>query len=775
MKPYWYGVGFALTSILVTIVAFWAYTSQRSVLIEPDAAALFAPVQGLYAPEENPAERLRYRWSAGDATLMLPNPGGRLLLDLRLLAGPTTEQQIELTLDETAFRFALAPGVRRYYLVSGPHNGEQVALHIRSPSAEVNNRLLGTGLSSIALRGGGSVPWGVLLALVGLLLAGFLGGWRVAGLAGLVALAFACWLGFAGGWRYGLLYEGSSAATSAALLTMGYRLASKRPFLAYGATFAGAFALLALLAWLVLPPVVAPLYGLALALAATGCFALLMQAGWPLWVSGLASALFWLGTAVAAPLLVGAAGMVALALIFLGCAAGAAVIAERRVPSIPMAPALVLGLQRADWLPLLGVLGASLFVRLPWLAAPDPVGDLEIAAARVGRLWQSGLAGAYDPPGDYMPLRLYILSGIGALAALLGQPPSGQLTPLLTVLIKLPQLLADLITPMLIFAWSRSWLPARRAALVAALYALAPPVWINVSWWGQVDALLMLPMLLAVMLFEHGRGRWSWLCWVVALLIKPQAIILAPLMYVVTLRRYGCRGLVEGAGLGAGVAGLAMLPLILAGQLGNLVTAYAGSVGRFPRATAGAYNLWYLWLGPVARDRDAVLGSLSARSVGFLLLGLVVALICGALWLRSDGPGRARAAALLALAFFCLPTQIHERYMFLALAFLTLSMAPNLRWTWLWLWAVFAGSLNILAELSGFVPLIDATLGRSPIRYVIAAGNLVALVVGIGWLWRQGAGDKPSASTGSANPTEGSANPTAGSANPTDLAATVRL
>jgi Gpi18-like mannosyltransferase len=273
--------------------------------------------------------------------------------------------------------------------------------------------------------------------------------------------------------------------------------------------------------------------------------------------------------------------------------------------------------------------------------------------------------------------------------------------------------------------------------MVAALYALAPPVWINVAWWGQADALLMLPMLLTVILFERAKGRLSWLFWVLALLIKPQAIILAPLMYIVTLRHYGCKGLVEGGALAAGVAGLAIVPLALAGQVGNLLSAYLGSVGRFPRATAGAYNVWYLWLGPIARDTDRVVGSISARNVGFLLLGGAVALVCGALLFRNDGPGRARAAALLALAFFCLPTQIHERYMFLSLAFLTLCIVPDQRWIWLWLWVVSAATLNILAELSGFVPLIDATLGRSPLRYVIAAGNIVALCGGLWALYAQ--------------------------------------
>ncbi len=428
-------------------------------------------------------------------------------------------------------------------------------------------------------------------------------------------------------------------------------------------------------------------------------------------------------------------GLLGPLLLLTGTAALAAVVLERWYTATPTVQTSQVQWSRRDGQLIGLLLLVALAVRLPWLGAPDPVGDMELAARRMWFLRDYGLAGSYLYGGDYVPIRLYLLWGLSWLVQPLGGDFFAPLPTVTMILIKFPGMLADMVTVALIYLWSRGWSGMRLAALIAALYTLSPPVWMNVAWWGQVDTLLMLPLLGTVLLLARSNGRWSWLCWMVALLIKPQAIIFAPLLFVATLRLHGSRGVLQGGALAVGLFVLAGVPLVLAGQGPGLLQAYAGSIGRFPRLTIGAYNLWYLVSpGGAGVDDVPVLGPLTYRLLGILLLGGVALLVSVALMYRADGPARVKGAAVLALAFFTLPTQIHERYLFLTLAFLALCIASNERMVLPYVILVCTATLNILGHLDGFVPSAAAVITASPLPMICAIVNMMILLMLLGYL-----------------------------------------
>lgn len=380
-----------------------------------------------------------------------------------------------------------------------------------------------------------------------------------------------------------------------------------------------------------------------------------------------------------------------------------------------------------DTITLLALLVIALGIRSFVLTAPDPVGDLEISARRMGFLHSLDLAGAYQSDGDYMPLRLYILYGLSAAVLPLGGSFTAPLPTPTLLLIKLPSLLADLITTAMLYGTIRRW--SRGLALgLTALYVCSPPIWLNVAWWGQVDALLILPLLATVVLLDRADGRWSWICWTLALLIKPQAIILAPLLFAATIRLHGTRGIVQGGILAISLFVVGSLPLIVAGQGPGLLQAYLGSVGRFPLVTNGAYNLWYLLTWAEQRDLGTGVGPFSFDTAGMLLMAAVAALVGISLLRRADLPVRAQGATILMLAFFLLPTQIHERYLVLSFAFLLVSCAAWRMHLAPYLVLVVTATLNILGTLRGFAPAIYPLLFRSPLTLGIAVINLATLV-----------------------------------------------
>ena len=630
--------GLTLLILVATawLLAQWFYRAPRDASFTLDVLPAVLPRAGLYELETFSDHPGIYRWTDGSARIMLPNPGGPVLVRLVLAGGPGRTTAARIGAGALTLAFDVRPEPRSYAFALPTSTGERVTITLDTPTFRDGSRDLGVVLSDLTISGGGAVPLRLLVALAlataGLYLLLRRAGWLVvwAGGALLVAQALALLWQSQIGWRYGLL-------------------------------------------------------GMLLAL-------------------------------------VGIAGL-------------AAVVIERWWPAhgLSVDPRAVLA--SSDAYIMAGLLALALCVRVPWLAAPDPVGDLELSARRMAALRAEGLSGAYHDDGDYMPLRLYWLRGFSALPFLSDASFRAPLPPITLLLIKLPGVLADLATVALLYLWSRRWRAATGAAGLAALYALAPPVWMNVAWWGQVDAILVLPILLMIALLERARGRWSWVCWVIALLIKPQAIVFAPVLFIATLRRYGSRGLLAGGSLAAALAGLGCAPLLLAGQGPGLLQAYIGSVGRFPQLTNRAYNLWYLvTLGAGGADTGQGLGPLSFRLIGVILMGGAALLVCVALLQRSDAAARALGAAVLALAFFTLPTQIHERYLFLALALLVMSAAADRSVLGAFVIVMIAATLNILGALRGFSELAYAAIVGSPLPLVLAALNVLVLLALLGRL-----------------------------------------
>lgn len=481
------------------------------------------------------------------------------------------------------------------------------------------------------------------------------------------------------------------------------------------------------------PPQIPTSILLALWLASIGGFLLLRQAGiaWS-WAWG-ALLLLQCATMAWQSFEGWRYGLLGTACLMLGGASLAAIAIERWFikPAPLEPPAARVALARLDWLLLAGLLLIAFVIRLPYITAPDPVGDIDLSARQLHLLYYDGITGAYQFGNDYMPLRLFVLRLLGLLIPWTGPVLDKPLPDHTLIMLKLPGLLADAATIVLMYLTARRWRSPWLAVFFSALYAFSPPVWINVAWWGQVDAWLMLAMLACVLSLDYARGRWSWLFWAIAILIKPQAIIIAPLLYTVSLQRYGTRGLVEGGLIaGAFLLGCIVPVALLQGGAGGIVQAYLGAVERFPLLTNKAYNLWYLvtW-GGNGYDVGQGIGPLSYRTIGLLLTALATAVVVVVLLKRNDLATRLECAALLALAFFLLPTQIHERYLFLALAFLALRCvsAPSL----LPIYLIYSlnATLNIIGTLSGFYSGFYYRAAKASWPLLVSGVNLALFVL----------------------------------------------
>jgi hypothetical protein len=248
------------------------------------------------------------------------------------------------------------------------------------------------------------------------------------------------------------------------------------------------------------------------------------------------------------------------------------------------------------------------------------------------------------------------------------------------ILIKIPPFVCDLGLIALLFAVARGLTPAgdarrdMKAALAAAAFGLAPATIYDSMWWSQIDSVITLCMLGALVLLARQHAGWAWALWMVGFLIKPQPLVILPALAAFTYWRFGWRDLAWGAAA-AGVTALAALaPFLLHGDAGRVVDTYQRMFEQDPIDLAqGAWNGWsILDLRGDPHPADAAV-SLAGFDLSYATLTLVLSVLATVVvlvWLRRhlDLAGLLAASAVLVFTFYIVPTSTHERYLYPAFA-----------------------------------------------------------------------------------------------------------
>ncbi|MGE0058115.1 MAG: hypothetical protein AB7P33_18170 [Dehalococcoidia bacterium] len=206
--------------------------------------------------------------------------------------------------------------------------------------------------------------------------------------------------------------------------------------------------------------------------------------------------------------------------------------------------------------------------------------------------------------------------------------------------------------------------------LACLLYAFNPGVIYATSYWGQLDSFPTFFMLAALAAMTSRRVPLAWALLATGFVLKPQAVVLFPLLGVMTLRQRGLQGLIKG-----GVATLAVMftGYVYFAAIGEIDTVFRIYRGIFTddtiKVSTSAWNFWWpsrVYENPTPADTLLSIGGLdlSYTLVSQALTGLSGLLMLGYAW-RAKSPLHAYvAASFLAFSFFMLPMKIHERYLF---------------------------------------------------------------------------------------------------------------
>jgi Gpi18-like mannosyltransferase len=413
------------------------------------------------------------------------------------------------------------------------------------------------------------------------------------------------------------------------------------------------------------------------------------------------------------------------------------------------------------------VLAAALAFRLIIAYAFPGIGlnfDLGSFRGWADDLARNGLHGFYERPGfhDYTPGYLYVLYLVGRL----GQAAGG-----IGDLIKIPAILADVAIGWLVWSMAKELGAGRRTALLAAAIVVVNPVtWFDSVVWGQVDSFGVVFLLLGMreLWRDHPERAAVWT--VIAALIKPQLGILIPVVAVVTIRRAlwptpdpadreaepASGGLLDRLRawerrtdhpiriVTTGVVALATA-LVLSAPFGlSLIELRDGALrsglleqifmtaAGYPYVSVNAYNPWALaqldgtglaanggWIcdalianpvpgGPVC-ETAFQFGPIPALLVGTALLLTGFAVVCAMIARRPDRLTILVGVTILAIAFFVLPTRVHERYLFPFFALGAILAAVSARWLVAYIALSVATFLNMYVVLTTIYP--DAERG----------------------------------------------------------------
>lgn len=346
----------------------------------------------------------------------------------------------------------------------------------------------------------------------------------------------------------------------------------------------------------------------------------------------------------------------------------------------------------------------ALAVRLPFAVTPGYLADMQDHLLWSYKVTHYGLGATYVTTDglwnpNYPPVSIYAFQALGKVYQRLFAPdflyPGVASDPALRAettnlallgdpihrtLLRMPAILADLATGALVFALVRRKASAGRSFVIAATVWFNPVAIYNSSAWGQIDALTTVFAVLAVALAEMEHAGWAFFALAVSGLTKPQGFVFGPLLLLRTIQRQGWQGLWR-ATLG-GVAGviLVMAPMVIAGAFPSMIARFGDWIGDYPQLSMNGHNLWWLIkVGNVsAEDTLPALGSLRYRAVSLLLFALAYALVLAGTLRRPDR-SLWPAAAYVALAFFFLPTEVHENYGFAALPMLAVAMGTEIR------------------------------------------------------------------------------------------------
>ena len=278
---------------------------------------------------------------------------------------------------------------------------------------------------------------------------------------------------------------------------------------------------------------------------------------------------------------------------------------------------------------------------------------------------------------DYPPLYMYALAPIGAIANALQDVMGGAIT---TLILKMPSILADIITSILLYKFAKRYLDSKWAMVIGLIYAANPATWINSAAWGQVDSFFTMLIVIEVMCLTNKKWAGAGIFFALMVLMKPHGIIFTPaiglILLIELIRNKNWKPIVISVSCGILTLAALLLPFYIRTNFENptwIVELYAGTIGQYNYATMNGFNFWVM-LGFNITSAETVWHGLTFAQWGMIgiVFSIVLAIVFAVFGSRKNSKVKDALPSILSLVLivsvFTFAHKMHERYMFAAMA-----------------------------------------------------------------------------------------------------------
>jgi Gpi18-like mannosyltransferase len=301
---------------------------------------------------------------------------------------------------------------------------------------------------------------------------------------------------------------------------------------------------------------------------------------------------------------------------------------------------------------------------------------------------------------DYPPVYIMVLAVLAWIQKIFQLGPQSY-----TLLIKLPNIISDIICCYLIFRLAKRHFHNNGAFALSMLYAFNPAIIINSAVWGQADAIYTLLALLVVVFILDNKLWLSGLILGIALLIKIQTGFIAFAGIFALIERKSVKDWVSTLGASLGIFILLVLPFGIKLPFEWIIVQLIGTLTGYPFASVNAYNFYALFHGNWLRTSEPFLLGLSADWWG-IIIGYFVVVFMMFIYFYSKEKSKNYYIGMFAMAaIFMFIPGMHERYLYAVIVFsmMTYIYTKDRRFLYLFLGFSISVFVNVYHILDVFI------------------------------------------------------------------------